>query len=327
MRSKGRKLLALIFGLAWLGLGSCTLPAPQAPNAPLEDELLPTAVSQTIQAVVPTSTLTAEPTADPQPSPQAQVPEATIPPADEPVFLELEEQSEPAAVVETTSPLPTPPQAAAAIQILSPGPASKVTSPLRINAYLTPGDNGIIRLELLGEDGRVLVRKVQSYITTTRLQMISELEFEISAAGELGRLTISTADKEGRAVAVASVDLLLLSLGDADLTPSADRLDRIIIQEPGPRMLVQGGNLRVSGFIRPSGERSIWVELITADNRVVGYRQFTISEPQETGHTPFSVDVPYTVSEATWVRLSVYQKDGRIPGIINLSSREVLLSP
>jgi hypothetical protein len=157
--------------------------------------------------------------------------------------------------------------------------------------------------------------------------MISELEFEISAAGELGRLTISTADKEGRIIAAASVDLLLLSLGEADITPSGDRLERILIQEPGPKTLVQGGNLRVSGFIRPSGERSIWIELLNAENKAVGYHQFTILEPQETGHTPFSVDVPYTVSETTWVRLSVSQKDGRIPGLINLSSIEVLLSP
>jgi hypothetical protein len=327
MRSNGRFLLALIFSLAWLGLGSCTLPAPQAPSAPAQDELLPTSVAQTIQAVAPSPTLTAEPSIEPEPPPDED-PEPTPTPNEEPFILEpIGENQPPPAILETISVAPIPQQASAAIQILSPGPASKVISPIRLNAYLTPGDNGNIHIELLGEDGRLLVRKVQSYITTTRLQMISELEFEISAAGELGRLTISTADKEGRAVAVASVDLLLLSLGEADITPSADRLDRIIIQEPAPRTLVQGGSLRVSGFIRPSGERSIWVELITADRRVVGYRLINIDEPQETGHTPFSVDVPYTVSEATWVRLTVYQKDGRIPGIINLSSREVLLSP
>jgi hypothetical protein len=327
MRSNGRFLLALIFGLAWLGLGSCTLPAPQAPSAPAQDELLPTSVAQTIQAVALSPTLTAEPSIEPEPPPDED-PEPTPTPTEEPFILEpIGENQPPPAILETISVASIPQQASAAIQILSPGPASKVISPIRLNAYLTPGDNGNIHIELLGEDGRLLVRKVQSYITTTRLQMISELEFEISAAGELGRLTISTADKEGRAVAVASVDLLLLSLGEADITPSADRLDRIIIQEPAPRTLVQGGSLRVSGFIRPSGERSIWVELITADRRVVGYRLINIEEPQETGHTPFSVDVPYTVSEATWVRLTVYQKDGRIPGIINLSSREVLLSP
>jgi hypothetical protein len=326
MRSNGRTLLALIFGLAWLGLGSCTLPAPQAASAPAQDELLPTAVAQTIQAVVPSPTLTAEPNIEPEPPPDED-PEPTFTPTEEPFVLEPIEENQPPVTLETVAVAPIPQQASAAIQILSPGPASKVISPIRLNAYLTPGDNGNIHIELLGEDGRLLVRKVQSYITTTRLQMISELEFEISAAGELGRLTISTADKEGRSVAVASVDLLLLSLGEADITPSADRLDRIIIQEPAPRTLVQGGSLRVSGFIRPSGERSIWIELITADRRVVGYRLITIDEPQETGHTPFSVDVPYTVSEATWVRLTVYQKDGRIPGIINLSSREVLLSP
>jgi hypothetical protein len=324
MSSNGRALLGLILSLTCLGLGSCTLPAPQAPSAPLPDGYLPTAVAQTIQARLPTLTLMAEPNIEEPPSLPTDTPGPTIPPTDESLPPDLTEDGE-LLPVETVVPVPR--QTTAAIQVLSPGPASKVTSPIRLNTYLTPGENGNVRIELFGEDGRLLVRKILSYITRTRLQVISELEFEISAAGELGRLTIATDDQEGRAIAVASVDLLLLSLGEADITPSADHLDRIIIQEPGPKTLIQGGSLRVSGFIRPSGEGSIWVELITAENRVVGYRQFTITEPQETGHTPFSVDVPFTVSKTTWVRLTVSQKDGRIPGIINLSSIEVLLSP
>lgn len=322
-----KALLTLILSFLWLGLGSCTLPATQAPSATQPDQFLPTAIAQTIQAVIPTPTMTAEPTSAPQPSPPTDTPIPTLSATEEPPFSESAEQNEPPTAEVTPSPVPIPTQTFAAIQILSPGPASKVTSPIRVNAYLTPGDKGHIQIELLGEDGRLLVRKILTYITPTRLQMISELEFEISAAGELGRLIISTADKEGRTIAVASVDLLLLSLGESDITPSGDRLDRIIIQEPAPRTLIQGGNLMVSGFIRPSGEKSIWVELINAKNITVGYHQFTIPEPQETGHTPFSVEVPYTVSETTWVRLTVSQRDGRIPGIINLSSREVLLSP
>jgi hypothetical protein len=313
--------------LIWLGSGSCTLPAPQAPKSTQLDQFLPTTIAQTIQAVVPTPTLTAEPTSEPPPSMPTNTPVPSLAPTEEPPLSASTEQSEPPLSVETAAPVSLPPQANAAIQILSPGPASKITSPIRVNAYLTPGDKGHIQIELLGEDGRLLVRKILTYITQTRLQMISELEFEISAAGELGRLIISTADKEGRFIAVASVDLLLLSLGESDITPSADRLDRIIIQEPAPRTLIQGGNLRVNGFIRPSGEQYIWVELINAENTVVGYYQFTIQEPQETGHTPFLAEVPYSVSEPTWVRLTISQKGGRIPGIINLSSQEVLLSP
>jgi hypothetical protein len=327
MRVNSKTLLTIVFSLIWLGLGGCNLPAPQVTGEPLEDIFLPTAIAQTIQAVVPTSTQRTESNIDPQPTQTTHTAVPSLPPTDDPLLMEPAGDSELPAVTETVYPLPIPPQSPAAIMILAPGPASKVTSPIRLNSYLTPGDKGNVHIELLGEDGRLLVRKVLTYITPTRLQVISEVDFEISAAGELGRLTVSTYDEAGRAIAVASVDLLLLSLGESDITPSSDRLDRIIIQEPAPRTLIQGGNLRVSGFIRPYREGSIWVELINAENIAVGYRLISITEPQETGHSPFSVEIPYTVAETTWVRLTVYQRGQQIPGIVNLSSREILLSP
>jgi hypothetical protein len=318
-----------------LGAGSfllnavaCTLRSPSTPVVEHSDDYLPTAIALTIQAVITDEPPTPSPYT-PEVPPTEEPQETTEPPSEPELATPVtnSEQAMDQPAVEVSSPPPTPSTISAAIQILSPGPASKVTSPIRLNAYLAPGDKGTVRIELLGEDGRLLVRQLLSYGPLARIQVVTELDYEISAAGELGRLKITTEDNDGRLVAVASVDLLLLSIGQSDITPSADSLDRIIIQEPGPKTLVQGGELRVSGFIRPSGERSAWVELITAENRVVGYRQFTLSQPQETGHTPFAVDVPYTVSETTWVRLTVSQRDGRIPGIINLTSHEVLLSP
>lgn len=330
MRSKPIVTLVSLFiaGLFLLNAAACSMLAPQPAATEQPDGYLPTAIALTIQAVI-----TDLPPSSPPPTPEPSTPEViqettepTIQPGQEAPVIDPQESIEQTAV-EISLPAPSPSTTSAAIQILSPGPASKVISPIRLNAYLAPGDKGNVRIELLGEDGRLLVRQLQSYNPLSRIQVVTELDFEISAAGELGRLRITTEDNQGRLVAVASVDLLLLSIGQSDITPSADSLDRIIIQEPGPKTLVQGGNLRVSGFIRPSGEASTWVELITAENRVVGYRQISVSEPQETGHTPFSVDVPYTVSATTWVRLAVSQRDGRIPGIINLSSHEVLLSP
>jgi hypothetical protein len=315
-------------GLFLLSTVACSMLAPTVPVVEQPDDYLPTAIALTIQAVITDLPPTPSPIT-PEPPPQQALQETPEPTIEAEQFSPLtnsqQEIDQPPA--EVSLPPPTPSTISAAIQILAPGPASKVTSPIRLNAFLAPGDKGTVRIELLGEDGRLLVRQLLSYNPLSRIQVVTELDFEISAAGELGRLKITTEDDQGRMVAVASVDLLLISIGQSDITPSADALDRIIIQEPGPKTLVQGGELRVSGFIRPSGERSTWVELITADNRIVGYRQVSIPEPQETGHTPFSVDIPYSVSETTWVRLTVSQRDGRIPGIINLSSHEVLLSP
>ena len=328
MRFKTINFLSLGILLSGVIFTGCAMLAPQVPATSLPDDFLPTAIALTIQAVLPEYTPTSQlpPPTESNPAAPEETPEPTLPPEMEtPAVNPPGNVDLPAAEVGLV--VPTPKSASAAIQILSPGPGSKVTSPIRLNAYLAPGEKGTVTIELLGEDGRLLVRQLLSYGPLVRIQVISELDFEISAAGELGRLKITTQDNEDRLVSVASVDLLLISLGQSDITPSADSLDRIIIQEPAPKTLVQGSNLRVSGFIRPSGEQSVWVELTTAENRIVGYRQISIPEPEETGYTPFSVDVPYTVSATTWVRLSVSQRDGRIPGIINLSSLEVLLSP
>jgi hypothetical protein len=318
----------LLTGLVIMNLVACTMLVPRSRAIEQQGNYLPTAIALTIQAVITSLPPTPSPVSELASPPEAfqETPEPEINTQQNPPTIISEDDLEQPAI-EVSIPAPTPATSGATIQILSPGPASKVTSPIRLNAYLAPGDKGNVTIELLGEDGRLLVRHLLSYGPLSRIQVVTELDFEISAAGELGRLRITTEDNEGRLIAVASVDLLLLSIGQSDITPSADSLDRIIIQEPGPKTLVQGGELRVSGFIRPSGEGSTWVELITAENRIIGHRQISIPEPQETGHTPFSVDIPYSVSATTWVRLTVSQREGRIPGIINLSSHEVLLSP
>jgi hypothetical protein len=204
-----RLLAGLMAGLAFT---ACTLMAPQAPAAELPDDYLPTAIALTIQAVMPD--LPATPPSPGEGSPLPPTPDdvlepTSMPEAQTPLENPPESLDPPAA--EVNLPASTPKPASAAIQILSPGPASKVTSPIRLNAFLAPGDKGNVRIELLGEDGRLLVRQLLSYGPLARIQVVTELDFEISATGELGRLRITTEDPEGRMVAVASVDLLLIS--------------------------------------------------------------------------------------------------------------------
>jgi hypothetical protein len=42
---------------------------------------------------------------------------------------------------------------------------------------------------------------------------------------------------------------------------------------------------------------------------------------------PFIAEVPYEVTEPTWVRLILHESASRIPGITQLTSVEILLSP
>lgn len=217
------------------------------------------------------------------------------------------------------------------ILLYSPGPMSKLTSPIVFSASLKPGANGQVRIDLLGEDGQVLYRKLIRYTTQDWVAISDSVEFSISAAAEAGRLQISTEDEYGRIVALASVDVLLLSMGEDDLNPPADLLEPLIIREPVPNTLIQGGKVVVTGLVRTSGEQPLLVELVNTAGTVVGYRQAAVTLPADPwatqGYGTFQVEVPYSVDGPTWVRLDVSAFEDHLEGPTHLSSVVILLGP
>jgi hypothetical protein len=158
--------------------------------------------------------------------------------------------------------------------------------------------------------------------------MGAKLDFETPAVAETGRLQIITEDRYGRMIALASSDVLLLSIGEDDLNQPGDLLEDIVIREPIPNRLVQGSSVLVSGLARVSGDNPLFVEMIATDGQKVGSSRLVSVTPDPEGkHAPFVIDVPYSVDKPTWVRLTVSVQDSRIPGITHLSSVEILLSP
>ncbi len=228
----------------------------------------------------------------------------------------------------TPAPTPTPAIPNAAIQILAPGPASKVISPIKVTAYLKPAGKGNIRLELLGEDGRLLARKVVVYYPGTWVHVLENIEFEIPGVAEASRLQISTEDSYGRINALASVNLILLSYGEDDINPSGSLAEPVFIQEPAPQTFIQGGKVQVRGLARPQGPDPLLIEMIGTDGKYIGPSRFvTLGTPGPDGYVPYTAEVPYSVTSATWVLLMVTDRGDRIPGPTHLSSVEILISP
>jgi hypothetical protein len=183
---------------------------------------------------------------------------------------------------------------------------------------------------LFGEDQRLLARqiKVLNFVPVGAWAVFTaDLDFEISATAEAGRLQISVDDEYGRTVALNSVPLILLSIGSADITPPADVLTPILIQEPTPKTLIQGGTVRVSGMARPANDKPLMIRLLTSDGQEIGMRLANISAPGDEGYGLFAVDVPYTVSEPTPVLLTVSEGEASITDFIHISSLEVVVSP
>ncbi len=228
----------------------------------------------------------------------------------------------------TFTPLPTPAVSEAAIQIHMPGPLSKVTSPISVRGYVIPGYNNRVRVELFGEDGRLLARQVTGVYTSTTWAYLSvDLRFEIGAAGELGRLTVSTEDGLGRLQALSSVHLLLLSDGEDVINPPEPPYERCLLSWPLPGGQVSGSVLLVEGQFRPLNRQPLVIELVSESGGVIATRLVAVEPAADDSYVPFAIDLPYLIEAPMWARLVVRQPDERIPGTMYLYSQEIALYP
>ncbi len=229
---------------------------------------------------------------------------------------------------------PTPPIPNAGVQIKQPGPMSRVASPLDLVASLRSVSSGTYRTEIWieplqqGGEPRLLYRDLHRLISNPIdwVYLNPEIQFELSRVSEFGQLRVGMYDQSGRAVSINSVDLILLSMGPSNYTPSGDLTEPIVIREPTPNHLIQGGKVIVSGLVKPS-EQFMLAELVTAENIVVGYNQVFLTPDPHGAYVPFTLEVPYNVVSGTWVRLQLSESGVRIPGVEHLSSIEVFLSP
>jgi len=325
LRSFSIVLLAgLISGCA--GMLASGLPTP------LPTEYLPTVIALTLQAgeanhASSVSSLAAVDPGTPQPESlnDTQIPPSTVTPVPDlptPTPYQITLPPPP-----TETPLPDIP--AAFVQIYKPGDLSRVVSPLHVSSYLKTAGVSLVRIELFGEDGRLLVRQDKKFLANSLSwsNLSLDLDFGISATAEVGRLVISADDKYGRTMALNSVDLILMSVGEADINPSSAVDETIIIQQPGVKALIQGGQVLVSGLAQPDSNRLLMAELRDEKNKIVGFRQLGVSDPVEDGYGTFAVEVPYKVDALTPVRLSVFEGGENVSTMTHLSSIEVMLSP
>jgi hypothetical protein len=231
----------------------------------------------------------------------------------------------------TPTATPAPPEEIpfADIQILRPAPLSKVASPIQLHAFLIPGAGGCIRVELYGEDGRLMYRQIFLFEApaSARVNLFANLNFEIPGVAETARLRVSVDDEYGRIKALASSDVVLLSAGESDLYPAGDLLEPIVILQPMQKISYKGGTLMVNGLVRTGSDLPLFVEITDPEGKLIGSRLAGIVEGDKTEHRLFAAEVPYQVSEPTWVRVTVSERDGKKPSVRHISSAEVLLRP
>jgi hypothetical protein len=228
----------------------------------------------------------------------------------------------------TVTPTDTPDPYSAAIRIYTPGPMSKVISPIELRAFIESRVAGPTQVELYGEDGRLLYRQVlRTYSFNGQdAHLTMSIPFELRAAGELGRLQISTLDANKRVTALASLHLLLLSAGESQITPPGDLREPVLLDAPRLSQLVSGGEVDVSGKMQPANKLPVFIELVGTDGQVISSRVLTLAPPNGE-YQPFDTTVPYHVAGRIPAMLVVRQSDERIPGPFYLYSQPIGLAP
>ena len=296
-------LLSSLFGL----LAACAAPTPSPIPTAYPPEYLPTVIALTAEAANVLGTEVA--LALTPPVLPSNTPRPTLSPTPRATFTQ------------TTIPGHEP----AAIQIFAPGPMSKVISPITLRMNIVAGESEKVQIDLYGEDGRLLTRNVKSVPTSGKgVPQQIRIPFEIPAAAEVGRITVSTTDDLGRLQSLNSVRLLLLSSGINEINPPGNPSEPVGVFAPVGKDPVTGGVLNIRGDVWPFNLNPVILELIDEDGRSMGLRILNLDQlnPQM-----FETTIPYNVSEPMLARLVIRQDDDRIDGLFYVYSQEVLLEP
>jgi hypothetical protein len=194
-----------------------------------------------------------------------------------------------------------------------------------------PGDDGYVYFDLLGEDGRIINHMEDNlkYNLGQHIIIVPKIDFQTSAVAESARLVMYTRDSAGRIISLTSADLFLLSLGSSVVNASNLQQEPYLVRWPHYGDSISGGIVHLIGLAKPLSNKPLVVELIDDQQNVVGTTILQVPPPTgKLSHTPFEVDIPYSIKEEKTVRLSLRQEsDTRIPGDVGLFSLMLDLLP
>jgi hypothetical protein len=233
----------------------------------------------------------------------------------------------------TATPAGTPDEGkypAALLRVEKPGEMSRLTSPFVVIGSVLPGYKGMVNLQLFGENGRVISDQLIGLqeIDSGWVSLASTIQFESLAAGEKGLLVLSTRDYYGRRIAQTGVPILLLQIGESEYEVPQFTKQPVILDLPVAGGFAKKGNLHIEGGIHLYNNNPVIVELISQTGGITANKAVTVAGNGEAEFVPFALDVPYTVSKRTPVRLTIRQTSEISSGIdIFLYSQLIFLDP
>ena len=221
----------------------------------------------------------------------------------------------------------------AQIRFISPGPMSSLVSPINLQVLLVSGESEIMRVELLGENGRILQRGLERVRRDPNggVYRNFELAFEIRAVSERGYIRISSKDDHGRIQVLNTMPVLLYSVGENQITPIGNMMyERVMYEDLKEGDEIFGGAVNLKGRFWPVNIQPAFLELIQPDGKVISSR---VLDFKGTDTESFQTTLPYKITEPTLVRLSIHQdsldlpSDPELKQYIYVHTMELMLYP
>ncbi|HUI89070.1 MAG TPA: hypothetical protein VLX61_10125 [Anaerolineales bacterium] len=231
----------------------------------------------------------------------------------------------------TASDTPTTPpgMALGAIQINSPGPMSKIISPLEVHLTVASGKNSKVYIALYGEDGSLLGDELLNIPNASSGEYIFvKIPFEIRAVAEIGILQVTTRNSTGVLMALNTVRVLLLSSGTSQINPPGNTVyERVALETPHYEDTISGGVLTVRGTYSPFNLQTLFLELIDINGKSLNAnRQLTLVDLNSLA---VNTTIPYKVDSPTQAYLVMRQEDDTLKNPVYLANQqnEVLIGP
>lgn len=211
-----------------------------------------------------------------------------------------------------------------------PGPNSQITSPVQMSGWGGPSRDDYVTVRLYGEDGRLLAeRDINLFVYPGNAgRFVGDMEFEIEALAETGRLEVFTIDQQTGAVNHrTSVNLILLSTGDARIHPTMEGAEQLTILTPPYNALVEGNSVLVRGAGWTFSEQPLSIVLYNTRGEVMGTAEAELEAPEPGLVGTFETMLEYEISRRQWGLLTVNEYDENHEFITHTSSVILLLNP
>lgn len=248
----------------------------------------------------------------PQPQPAAATPPPSLP-----------------APTAGDTPASGPELAPETILILSPGPGSRLVSPIHLSGEADPTFEQTLGVRLLADDGTELA----ALSTTIQADVGQRGPFDIDIPFSLSQprqafiQVFATSARDGGITHLASVGVQLAPDGAPDIRPVEPHPEQITILEPTAGAVLSGGSLHLAGYGWAGFEQTLVISVYDLQGDKIGEQPVIVNAPDMGQPGPFEADVPYTLTQAGPGRVTVRDVSPAFGGDTHVTSVEVRLEP